>query len=392
MTVAEQGAARRSLVDRVKNILLKPQAEWDVIEAEPSTIGGIYTGYVAILAAIPAICGFIGGQIFGISAFFVTVKPALVPALVSAIVTYGLTLAMVFVLALIIDALAPNFGGQRNRLQAFKVAAYSGTPGWVAGVLLLLPALTMLAALVAIYGLYLLWVGLPRLMKTPKEQTLPYVALTILAAIIAAVVISLVTAPLAALGNAPRIAGNAAAGSVRIGDATVNLGELERAGREMEAAAERMERGEAAVAVPAASLSALLPASVAGWSRTETSSGSGGVAGLSGSGAEAVYTAGEGRIQLSVTDLGQMGALATLGGALNVEANEETATGYERVGKVNGRMTTEKYDRTTRSGEYGFLVGDRFMVSAEGQNVTMDQLKAATSAVDVRRLEALARG
>jgi hypothetical protein len=87
-----------------------------------------------------------------------------------------------------------------------------------------------------------------------------------------------------------------------------------------------------------------------------------------------------------------MGALAGMTGAMNIEANEETATTYERVGKVNGRMTTEKYDRSARSGEYGFLVGDRFMVQATGQGVTMEQLKAATGSVDVRRLEALARG
>ncbi|HEX8570727.1 MAG TPA: Yip1 family protein [Caulobacteraceae bacterium] len=392
MTVAEAAAGRRGLVDRAKNILLKPKSEWEVIDAEPSTVGGIYAGYVAILAAIPAVCTFLGGQLFGYGMFGVSWKPPIVNSLVATVVTYALTLAMVYVLALIIEFLAPNFGGQKNRLQAFKVAAYSGTAGWVAGVLMLVPALSMLAVLASLYGLYLLWLGLPRLMKVEQDKALPYVAITVVAAIAAAIVISLVTAPLVAATHMGAAAANAGAGgSVRIGDATVNLGELERAGREMEAAAERMERGQAAVAVPAASLSALLPASVAGWSRSETSSGSGGIAGLSGAGAQAVYTAGEGRIELSVTDLGEMGALATMGGALNVEANEETASGYERIGKVNGRMTTEKYDRTDRSGEYGFLVGDRFMVQATGQNVTMDQLKAATGSVDVRRLETLAR-
>jgi hypothetical protein len=51
------------------------------------------------------------------------------------VVTYGMTLLSVFLLALIIDALAPSFDGQKNRVQAFKVAAYTGTAGWVFGVL-----------------------------------------------------------------------------------------------------------------------------------------------------------------------------------------------------------------------------------------------------------------
>ena len=390
MTVADQGAARRGLVDRVKNILLKPQAEWEVIDREPSTIGGIYAGYVAILAAIPALFGFLGGQLFGFGAFGITWKPPIVTALITAIVTYALSLAMVYVLALIIEFLAPNFGGQKNRLQAFKVAAYSYTPGWVAGVLLILPALSLLAALAGLYGLFLLWLGLPRLMKTPKEQTLPYAALTIVAAIAAAIVIGLVTAPLAAMGRVGSVDAGGA-GSVRIGDTTVDLGALEKAGRDLEAAAKRAESGQPAQVTSATQLSAFLPASLAGWTRTETSSGSAGIAGFSGSGANATYTSGDSSIELSVADIGDMGGLAGLTGALNVESSEETATGYERVGKVNGRMTTEKYDRSARSGEYGFIVGSRFVVQAEGQNVTMEQLKAATAAVDVRRLEGMAR-
>ena len=392
MTAADQGTARRGLVDRAKNILLKPQSEWEVIRDEPSSIQGIYLGYVAVLAAIPAICGLIGGQVFGHGAFGITFKPPLMTALVAAIVSYALTLGMVFVLALIIEFLAPNFGGEKNRLQAFKVAAYSGTAGWVGGVFMLIPALGILATLAALYGLYLLWVGLPRLMRTPQDKTLPYVLLIIGAAIVAAIVMALVTAPLMAMGRMGAMADAGAGGSVRIGDTTVDLGALEKAGRDIEAAAERMESGEAAQDVPAGTLSALLPATLAGWTRTETSSGSGGMAGVSGSGAQATYTAGDSRIELSVTDLGGMGALAGLTGALNVEANEETATGHERIGKVNGRMTTEKYDRTDRSGAYGFLVGERFMVQAEGQGVTIEQLKAAVGGVDVRRLEALSRG
>jgi hypothetical protein len=385
MTAVNESAERPGLVARAKNIILTPGAEWERIDREPATIKGIYLGYVAPLAAIPAIFGLIGALVFGYGAFGITFRPSPVSAVVGALVGYGLTLAAVFVLALIIDALAPTFQGQKNQVQAFKTAAYAYTASWLAGVFNIHPAMAILT-LLGLYSLFLLYKGLPRLMKAPEDKALPYTGLVVLAAVVMALVIGMVTAPLMRMGGAMGVAGGGAvSGEVRLpGGASVDLGELE-------AAAKRMESGEAVEPIAGAALGALLPADLAGWTRTETSSGSGGAAGLSGSGAKSVFTAGDSRLELSVTDLGGMGALAGLGGALNIEANEETATGYERVGKVNGRMTTEKYDRTDRSGTYGFLVGERFMVQAEGRGVTMDQLKAAAGSVDLRRVEALAK-
>jgi ABC-type proline/glycine betaine transport system permease subunit len=108
--------------------LLSPSAEWERIDAEPATIKGLYVGYVCILAAIPVIASLIGGQVFGHRRLGFSFKPNLVAAIIGAVVTYGLTLLSVFLLALIIDALAPSFDGQKDRLQAFKVAAYTTPP------------------------------------------------------------------------------------------------------------------------------------------------------------------------------------------------------------------------------------------------------------------------
>ena len=390
MTATEQGGGKPGLVDRAKNILMRPGAEWARIDGEPATVQGLYTGYVIPLAAIPAVASLIGLLVFGIGAFGISYKPSIGSALTGAIVSYLLTLLGVAVLALIIEFLAPNFGGQKNRVQAFKVAAYSGTAGWVAGILNIVPALGIVAAILSLYGLYLLYKGLPILMKVAQDKALPYTAVVVIAAIVIFIVIGMITAPITAMGAGSRLAHGG--GSVKVGGAEVNLGALEAASKNLEAAANRMESGEAPPTVPVAQLAALLPQSVANLPRTETSSGSGGIGGMSGSGAQAVYSAGDARIELSVADLGAMGALANLGGALNVESNTENAEGYERVGKVGGRMTTEKYQRGDRSGEYGFLVADRFMVAAEGSNVSMDQLKAAAQSVDVRRLERMAKG
>jgi len=178
-----------NLVDRVKRILLSPKTEWEVIDAEPATATELYTRYIAPLAAIGPISQLIGYSVFGITVPFVgTYRVPIGSAITQAIVTYILTLAGTYILALIIDALAPTFNGQRNQIQALKLAAYSLTASWVAGIFALIPGLRILT-LLGLYSLYLLYLGLPGLMKAPREKALGYTAVVIIAAIILSMVI-----------------------------------------------------------------------------------------------------------------------------------------------------------------------------------------------------------
>lgn len=186
------------IVQRAKDILLKPKETWPVIAAEPATTQSIYMPYVLALAAIGPLAGFIGGQLFGITLFGVTYHPPLVTALVSAIVSYGLSLASVFILALVIDGLAPSFGGQKDQVQALKVAAYAGTAGWVGGIFGLIPALGLIALLFALYGLYLLYLGLPVLMKAPEDKALGYTVVVVIVAVILFLIIGAVVGALSA--------------------------------------------------------------------------------------------------------------------------------------------------------------------------------------------------
>lgn len=173
-----------NLVQRVKRILLSPRTEWEVIDTELTTPAQLYTGYIAPLAAIGPIAQLIGYSVFGISVPFVgTYRVPIGSAITSAIVTYVMALAMPFLLALIIDALAPTFNGQRSQIQALKVAAYSSTASWVAGIFALIPGVRFLTIL-GIYSLYLLYLGLPVLMKSPREKAIGYTAVVILAAIV----------------------------------------------------------------------------------------------------------------------------------------------------------------------------------------------------------------
>jgi hypothetical protein len=173
-----------NLIERVKRILLSPQTEWAVIEAEPTTPAALYTGYVMPLAAIGPVAQLIGYSAFGLVVPFLgTYRVPVGSAITTAVVSYSLTLIGTYLLGLIIDGLAPTFGAQRNRIQALKVAAYSNTAFWLAGVFALVPGLRPLQ-LLGLYSLYLLYLGLPTLMKSPRDKVLGYTLVVILAAVV----------------------------------------------------------------------------------------------------------------------------------------------------------------------------------------------------------------
>jgi hypothetical protein len=172
------------IVARAKNILFTPKTEWDVIEQESATTKELYTGYICVLAAIPAIAGFIGSTVFGYEVLGLKVRTGVSEGVGQAIVGYALALLSVYVLAIIVDKLAPNFGGQSNQIQALKLATYASTAGWVAGVFQAIPGLRMLVIVGSLYGIYLLYIGLPKLMKNPDDKTAVYTAVVIIATIV----------------------------------------------------------------------------------------------------------------------------------------------------------------------------------------------------------------
>ena len=176
-------------VERIKNVLLAPSNEWPAIAAEPASTRSLYVGYVVPLAAIRPICSFIGLSLVGVSLFGGRYRVPIGSGITHALISFVLTLVGVYVLALIIDALAPTFGGHNDPTQALKVSVYSATPAWLAGVLYLLPWLSLLGVIAAIYSLYLLYLGLPLVMKVPQEKALRYTAMVVIAAIVIFVVI-----------------------------------------------------------------------------------------------------------------------------------------------------------------------------------------------------------
>jgi Yip1-like protein len=173
-----------NLVERVKHLLLSPKTEWGVIEAEPTRPAALYTGYVIPLAAIGPVAQAIGSTTFGVAVPVLgTYRVPLGSAITTAIMTFILMLIGTYLLALIIDGLAPTFSVQRNQIQALKLAAYSSTAAWLAGVFALIPVLRPFQIL-GLYSLYLLYVGLPILMKPPRDKAMGYTVAASFAAMV----------------------------------------------------------------------------------------------------------------------------------------------------------------------------------------------------------------
>jgi len=178
-----------TLVDRVKRILLQPKQEWEVISGETTTTADLYKNYVIPLAAIGPVASIIGMSIFGIGMpFGPAFRVPMITAVFSAVVHYVLALVGVYVLALIVDFLAPTFTGEKNFGQSLKLAVYSSTAAWMAGVFVIIPMLGFLGIL-GLYSLYLLYEGIPVLMKAPREKALLYTVAAAVAAIVIFVVI-----------------------------------------------------------------------------------------------------------------------------------------------------------------------------------------------------------
>lgn len=183
-----------NLVERVKGMIVSPTREWSAISAEAHSVASLYTQYVMILAAIPAVASFIGYSVVGYSGLGTTYRVPIAAGVASTVLTYVLQLGSVYVMALVIDALAPNFGGEKNFTQALKVAAFFPTAYWVAGAFYIIPALAIFAIAGAVYTLWLLYTGLAPLMSVREDRAPGFTAAVLLVAIVLMLMIAVVAA------------------------------------------------------------------------------------------------------------------------------------------------------------------------------------------------------
>lgn len=412
------------MLDRVKKICLSPQTEWPVIAAEATPTASLITGYVLPLAAVGAVAGFIGGSLVGQSLPFIggTYRTPLATGLGLACFAVVAAVIGVFLISLIIDALAPTFGAEKNSAQALKVAVYSFTPAWVAGVFQILPALGILALLGALYGLYLLYLGLPRLMKCPEDKAVGYTAVVVICAVVVGLVLAAIGGTILGRGmlGAGALTGGLTGAAADVStasnvefDPNSALGKLQQLGQGLEDSARKAEAaekaGDQAGQVTAALeglgtlfgggtrvapldidlLKPLVPETFAGLRRTSSNAEKTGMGVIMVSKAEATYSDGAGKdVTLEITDTGGVSGLMGLAGWMNVQEDRESDDGYERTQKVDGRLTHVKSSKTGQD-EFALVIGERFMVSAKSGALDVNALRSAVSGLDLGKLESM---
>jgi hypothetical protein len=194
------------IVNRVQQLILKPKEEWVKIKEEKITLAELFTQYAMILLAIPAVAQFIGWSLIGRRIPFVGwYRLGFFQGLLRAILFYVLTLVSVYLFGIIINALAPTFSSKSDATAAMKLAVYSMTPAWVAGVLYIIPLLDILVILASLYGIYIMYLGFVcPMMDTPKEKVIAYMIVSLIVVVIVWVIVAVILGAIFAVGGVYR--------------------------------------------------------------------------------------------------------------------------------------------------------------------------------------------
>jgi hypothetical protein len=186
-----------SIVDRAKNIILKPSDEWNVIAGEPATVGGLFTGYAAILAAIPMVAGILFTGVLGLSAAGLggmgggALSMGVSAVAAMAVIGYVLSLVTLYLMSLIVNAVSPSFNGKSDMVQSTKLMTYASTPTWVAGLISWIPILGGLVSLAAVaYCVYLMYLGLKPVLGVPQEKVAGFTVVIVLIYIVLTLIVS----------------------------------------------------------------------------------------------------------------------------------------------------------------------------------------------------------
>lgn len=407
------------LIARAKNILLTPKTEWPVIATETTTVADIYKNYVIWLAAIGPIASFIGQSVFGINVPFMgTFRPGMGTLITTLVLTYAVSLGMVYLLALIVNALAPTFGGEKNFLQALKLTAYGYTAAFVAGIFGIVPQLAVLS-LLGLYTFYLLYLGLPHLMRNPAEKSVGYIVAVAVIGIVLTIILGAIVGSITAAGMRTGLAGvTAPSGQNFEADPDSALGKLAAMGAQMEAASAKVEAAnkaaevaaasgdsKAAAAASAAAMSAAmgalaggkpgvralapdalkpyLPETMAGMPRSSLSASRNAAMGMEVSTATANYGEGARSLEVEIVDMAGAPNFLAFAGLAGMESESETDTRVEKTHLQDGNWIQESWQKDGSASEYQMGLNNRFMVKLRGTGIDIDTLKSTLAEIDL---------
>ena len=433
-------------LNRIKNILLTPKTEWVAIAAEPASIGRLYIGYLLPLTAWAAFVSLVRVWLVGTRVPFEgLVRTSLAGGLAMAAWTFVASFIGLFLVAWIVNVLAPTFGGTRNQTQALKVAAYSLTPAYAGSVLALSPILpTLLQIIVLGYGLYVLYLGLPVVMNAPKDRGLGYTATVVICTFLLGVVLSLIVGALGMFRHSGLSDNHAAAqerGAAAVGNAignalgtdakgkaglTAALSNLEKAGEQSSpptaAPADSSEQPNAAASATTAgsarnagaavgglldalggalggdhpkqvvdfkALTPLLPTDLPNMKRTDSRGESQAAIGVKTASASGTYRSDSATVRIDISDMTALAGLVDVASALAQSTASESDSGFERNRDVAGRSVHEKYDAASKHGELTVMVAKRYQVQITGDGVDMSTLEQSLGHIDLDRLESM---
>ena len=340
-----------NLIQRVQDILLKPQPTWPVIEQEQADVASIYKTYLIFLAAIPAVAGFIGMSLIGVGGF------ALIPSLSVLAILAGLYSIYLIYLGIPVLMKCPQD----------KAAGYTAVV-IVCGILAFI-VVGAISAVLTPSGSFSRFGGMRGSgdvkISTPRGE------------------VDIDTSKLEAMAQKMEEAGKRMEAAQKSGDPAA-------AGKALSEAMGALS-GTSGEPIAPQDLKALLPDSLGDLKRDSVEAQGNQAMGIAGSSAKATYAGGDKKVRLSITDIGGLGGLASLAGWANQTLDRETADKVERVYKQGNRTVREESRKDGSRGEYAVILSNGVVVEANGQRVEMAALKAIVEGVDLGKLEALKR-
>ena len=378
-----------NLVARAKEMITNPASAWTRIDAENPPAATVATTWLLPFALLGALAAFLGFWWFGAGGFGVSIHYGFFGSLKLAIMGLVAMLVTVTAVSALVSALAPRFGGQSSFDRAFALMSYGAAGALIGNLAAVVPLLSILALVGALYSLYLIYKGLPVMMKSPPQRSALYLILIIIGAFL----ISLVFAWLSG-----GFGGSMGGGDARItigtpmGEIRTSQSGIDEASRKIEAAARKLEDATRAPSISdrtpiaAQTLKAWLPSRIAGLERKTFEVNDGNVAGLGGSTAKASYGEGARRIEIEVLDAG--GAAGLLNAFAGLHAGEkETESMIERSYQVDKRKVIEKRFKKQPRAELTTILANGVMVKAESRGIDFEALDAAVKALDLGKLE-----
>jgi hypothetical protein len=376
-----------NLFARVKNILHKPKHFWVIVAFEKTSLSGLYIHYLMILAAIPAICGFIGMSQIGVGGFSSLIKVPFMFALLVMFISYAINLSMIYVVALVINGLAPGFDGQKDLLRAFKLSAYASTPALLGGLFGLIPMLSFMSLLCWLYTIYLIYIGLPVLMKIPGEKSLAY-SLLIFPVSIASSAMMYGSFSLASSLFAPNFSHLSQESGAYIVLQAPSADLKVTPAKQIDEAQVKSEglqtiKEPDMFPIPAESLKDFLPEQLWPFARTsmEVSTTT---ARISASIAKAEYEAGHQKMTLTITDIGGFSGET-------LPRNKESETTVEKTWQDNGRIMYQKFEKDGSRAELQITLKSGTTVLLSGSRISADFLKSLSLKLNLADLENVKR-